>query len=199
MGSKRHSKVLLYDDTGWSPEQGFTQWILRTAWAIGTRAFRGKSIGAASWREAYADLEAHQEEHGPIRELHVWGHGRRGKPMFGRAGDLDIGTLGRVLPEVEVVWWRSCSVHGGKLGAKFADAITGMTDKGVISVGHAVMISSPHFWRQRACCALRPGEVPWWILREDGVWIHRETAKPLPAVSTFRNRVPYSIDEVWFD
>lgn len=198
MGGKRNSKVLLYDNTGWSPEQGSTQLVLRTAWSIGTRMFRGRSIGASSWREAYSALEEHQTERGPIREVHVWGHGRRGKPYFGRAADLNIDTLGSVLPEVEVIWWRSCSVHGGDFGKKFAVAITEMTSEGVISIGHCVVISAPFFWEQRACCALRPDEEPWWE-NQDGIWVHEDSGDRLPAISTFRNRVPYSVDAVWDD
>lgn len=195
----RNSKVLLYDDTGWSPDQGLQQLALVSAWTVGTRLFRGKSIGASSWREAYADLEEHQSENGPIRELHVWGHGRRGKPYFGRAADLDVATLGRVLPELDVVWWRSCSVHGGPMGKKFATAITEMTPNGVISIGHCVVISHPYFWQQRACSGLRPGEAPWWEMREDGVWVNASNLTPLPAVSTFRSRAPYSVDTAWAD
>ena len=189
--SKR-SRVLLYDDSGWVP--GSTspalQRFLTAAWAVGTQLFPGTSIGADSWRDAYHELEQHQAEHGPIRELHVWGHGSKGRPAIGPVRDLDLDTLAGVLPHLDVVWWRSCSVHADK---RFARAVTEKLE--CTSVGHCQVITWPNPMTQRAVCGLREGEDPHWEKR-DGVWVNGE-GRPLPYVSTFRRRVPWNKRGAW--
>lgn len=196
--ARRHSKVLLYDESGWTPPStgAATQAVLSLSWMLGTKAFRGRSEGASSWTEALDDLavlqERHEEKHNTsVRELHVWGHGSRGLPHIGPRGTVDLERLHKVCPALEVIWWRSCSVHASQ---EFAAEVVELT--GATSVGHCVVISAPNPFRQRAVCGLRPGEQPHWK-KVKGVWRSEATGLPLPSVATFRNRVPYNHRGAW--
>lgn len=189
----RSDRVLLYDASGWVPQgtSRATQAVLSTAWACGSRAFPGRSIGADSWSEAYALLAEHRRDRGAIRTLHVWGHGRAGRPYLGPRGRVDLQQLADAVGRgLELVWWRSCNVHRDP---DFAHAVT--RTLGAISVGHCEVISAPYFWSQRAVCGLWPGEEPFWR-KVDGVWVN-DRGRALPAVSTFRARAPYNHVDAW--
>jgi len=196
--SDKNSKVLLYDDSGWQPRgtSWLTQKTLSAAWAIGTRVFRGKSIGVSSWREAYSELELHQAgTNCPIRELHVWGHGSRGNPHLGPRGVMNIRQLADGLPDLEAVWWRSCSVHAShNFARKVADTL------GAASIGHCVVISSPNPLRQGAICGILPGGAPHWHLNKRDAWVYIDEhleERPLPSCGTLRSRIPLNLQGMW--
>lgn len=155
---------------------------LRTLWALGMAVNRTRhDIAARSWADAYAKLRELSLQR-PIRELHVWGHGAPARPLIdGRSVNLD--ALAAALPDLELVWWRSCSVHRGVRGKEFA--IQAVRTLHATSVGHCQVISSPNFLRQRGICAytkaqLLSGKAPWWDNEGRG----------LPGVSTLRMTVP---------
>ena len=192
---KRHAKVLLYDASGWVPRgtSPGLQRFLTAAWALGTRAFRGHSIGASSWPEALELLGEHVAEHGSIRELHVWGHGARGRPMIGPVFDLDLAKLHEAVGDnLDAVWWRSCSVHRDP---GFAAEVVKELD--CASIGHCEVITWPNPLRQRAVCGMTPrDDRPHWRRAGDGTWVNGR-GEPLPSVGTLRNRVPYGIEGAW--
>lgn len=125
-------------------------------WRIGAAFNRTQEdVYAATREDAYErlrDLAARED----ITELHVWGHGAKGQPLLG-GEPLSIYKIKSAMPELELVWWRSCSVHMGVRGYNFARLVTSF---GITSVGHA---RATGLW-QPSICALRPGERPWWDL-----------------------------------
>jgi hypothetical protein len=148
-------------------------------WAIGARVLSGAGvvIGARSWEEAYDKLA---EIDRPVDLVSVWGHGTAGKPLIdGRAVDLvQLGQALRTVRPTSEIWWRSCEVHRGAVGHRFAEDVTRIV--GCVSVGHTHVISAPNPLVQRGICALRPGETPWWP--HDG--------RGLPGCLTTRMTVP---------
>ena len=166
MGSR--GRVMIFD-SGARPR------VLPLAWRAGSLIDGARSYGVRSWGEAYAQLQAHRVSHGPIREIQVWSHGYPGRPMIGPDGpDLDA-LRSAAGDQLSLIWWRSCDVHRSHRFARDASRILGAT-----SVGHCAVISAPIPWQQRAICALRPGEDPWWDPSGEG----------LRACSALRMRVP---------
>jgi hypothetical protein len=185
----------LYDASGWTPSgtSRVLQRFLTASWAVGTKLFPGTAIGATSWRDALDELLDHQADNGPIRELHVWGHGSRGNPAIGNVDRLDIQQFRRSLPELQVVWWRSCSVHADRHWTERF-----VNETGVVSVGHCVMITWPNPMYQNAVCGLRPGESAHWVRTGRRQWVSTAHDKqPLPNVSTFRKAIPYGKTTAW--
>lgn len=169
----RPNLVCLYDD-----QDRFSKW-----WRLGQKVNRTRrDVPATTWTEAYERLAAEQAA-APVTELHVWGHGAPGKPLIARR-QVNLSHLQEALPDLQLVWWRSCNVHKGTEGHAFVLDLAG---SGIISVGHTEVISAPLFWRQKAVCAYTPqeymaGHSPWW--RE------RDTTQRLRGCSTFRMDVP---------
>ena len=162
--------VVLYDD----------QDRLSPFWRLGRHVNRTRrDIAVTSWDEAYERLAAADAKE-CVRELHVWGHGSRGKPKIAKQG-VDLDALFAAVPDLGLVWWRSCSVHKGPRGCAFAGQVA---RRGAISVGHTEVISAPLFWRQRSICAYTPEEYA------RGVTPHWEDGRRLRGVSTFRMKVP---------
>lgn len=139
--------------------------ILPAAWAVGS-LFDGTrhSYPVRSWGDAYDELETHRQEHGDILELHLWSHGTRGAPLIDRRAP-DLRDLADAVGDrIQRVWWRSCDVHRDH---DFAFEVT--EHLGADSVGHCAVISAPLPWQQRAICALRVGEAPWWDPSGEGL------------------------------
>ena len=115
--------------------------------------------------------------------------------MLGPIYSLDLIELAAVLSEVEIIWWRSCSVHAD---LNFAERVADIT--GATSVGHCVAISAPNPFVQRAVCAVEPGQVPHWHkgkVKKKGHFWKDEEGRPLPSVSTLRARVPFNMEGMW--
>ena len=146
---------------------------LSPLWSLGSMLSRAPGVGVRSWTRLEAEVKAYNPVH-----MQFWGHGAPGTPLVDGRGHPSLAVmLVRAAPALRQVWWRACNVHRGRLGRRLAMGLTGL---GVESVGHCEVISHPWFWRQRAICALRPGDTPWWP--DDG--------EGLRGCSTFRGSVP---------
>lgn len=146
-------KIVAYDTT----EKQFP--FLSTWWMLGsTISGADARMPVSSWGQLYAKLEAFK---GNITHLQIWSHGRPGAPII--AGEQpDLPSLAAALGdhEIEQIWWRSCDVHRGTMGANFAARV--VRTLRCESVGHCAVISAPNPLWQARICALRPGETPWW-------------------------------------
>lgn len=170
-------KIIFYDTTETRPTS-MSPVPLSWLWKLGV-SFSGADLvfPVSSWEEMYdrlAELEV-------IDDIQVWGHGRPGGPLIaGRHPDLVMlaaSLAGKTTPAT-TLWWRSCDVHRGAVGHAFARRVSLLLD--VVSVGHCAVISWPNPLIQKAICALRPEESPWWP--EDGIG--------LKSVLTTTMRVP---------
>lgn len=170
-------KIVFYDTTETKPTS-LSPVPLTWLWRLGVK-FTGadKVFGVSSWEEVYDHLEALDQ----VDEIQVWGHGRPGSPLI-NGHHPDLVLLATVLSgkttEATTIWWRSCDVHRGSLGHAFARRCSLLLN--VVSVGHCAVISWPNPLIQKAICALRPEEMPWWP--EDG--------SGLPNVWTTTMKVP---------
>lgn len=165
--------IVVYDKT----EDGYP-W-LSTWWSLGA-FFSGADdvFAVSSWGEVYRELSDYPYN---IDLLSIWGHGRAGAPLINGAHPLlssfRSAVDGRLGPKSEI-WWRSCDVHKGRAGKRFAESV--VETLGCASVGHCAVISAPNPLWQREICALRPGEAAWWS----------NSGSELPGCSTLRMTVP---------
>lgn len=156
---------------------------LSTWWRLGSVVSGADAVvRASSWAAAYdgiADAMVDLRWPDPL-DLQVWGHGDDGAPLIsGRPVNLPrLSEVLGVVPERSTVWWRSCEVHRGPRGQRFAADV--VRTLGCTSVGHTHVISAPNPLRQRGICALRVGQTPWWDPQGKG----------LRACSTLRMTVP---------
>jgi hypothetical protein len=165
-------RVLIYDtnERGWP--------FLSTWWALGSLISGADYVIAAeTWADAYDGLAEIDQ---PLDLVSVWGHGDDGRPLIrGRSVDLvELGQSMRTADPGTELWWRSCQVHRGAKGQRFAEDVTRIV--GCVSVGHCVVVSAPNPLWQGAICALRPGQRPWWPADGAG----------LPGCSTLRMTPP---------
>lgn len=145
---------------------------LSWAWAVGAKLYRARglvdvALGAASWDEALAFLEAARPERG-VSEIQFWGHGKWGDARFG-AEVLAASALLRGHPHGErlrrvarrfegdaLFWFRSCETVGARAGQAFARALA--SELGCRVAGHTYVIDA----LQSGLHALRPGDEPDW-------------------------------------
>lgn len=147
-------RIVVYD----AAEGGF----LGLSWSVGSAVLSGADarIAARSWDDAIGGLGALALRTGPPVDVQVWGHGAPGAPyMAGVALGSRLDAFAARLPKGSTVWWRSCDVHGGAAGHRFAASVAA---RGLTSVGHCTVISWPNPLTQGEICALRPGETVWW-------------------------------------
>jgi len=161
----RPGTVLVYDTT-----ERQAPWLSRW-WSLGSLISQSETVvPAASWADVYLALGEHE---GDVDLLQVWGHGNDGTPLIG-GRTVSLGDLSSALqrtPATEV-WWRSCEVHRGIAGQRFAERAVDIL--GCRSVGHCKVISAPNPLRQSAICGLYPGQTPWWPVDGaglPGVWL----------------------------
>jgi hypothetical protein len=148
-------RVILYDASTRGP--------LGWSWAIGSKLnLEWVSFGVKSWDDALGRLPS------GIKELQIWGHGVPAAPLIDQSVITDSvmsGLQDLLSASDSLVWFRSCSVFFGSVGAKFALRAVRLLKCRVAA--HTHTIGFP--WHS-GLYTLRPGGSPSWPLYTGKSW-----------------------------
>lgn len=168
--------LLIYDGSKRSGER-----LLRSAWAVGARVYRGlgridAAYGATSWDDALHWLVKRGQQ-GAIAEVQFWGHGKWGM-AFIDSDMLTVASLREGHPHhaylcalargpfaeftrnkpgaLPLFWFRTCETFGADAGHVFAQELSALLGTRVAGHTHIIGVL------QSGLQGLMPGEAPHW-------------------------------------